>query len=84
MKGLKVSELKAFLHILTETDDDVVTKKDITRIFDGFGDQYHAVVSYENFFNTDEGKEVLVFDHGNPFKDNILSHLHSKKAGESK
>lgn len=84
MKGLKVSELKAFLHILTETDDDVVTKKDINRIFNGFGDQYYAVVSYEDFFNTDESKEVLVFDHENPFKDKILSHLYSKRKGESK
>lgn len=84
MKGLKVSELKAFLHALTETDDDVVTKKDINRIFDGFGDQYHADVPYDDFFNTDESKEVLDLDHENPFKDIVLSHLHRKKAGESK
>lgn len=84
MKGLKVSELKAFLHILTETDDDVVTKEDINRIFDGFGDQYRAVESYDDFFNTDESKEVLVFDHKNPFKDDVLSSITRTKVGKSK
>ena len=40
MKGLKVSELKAFLHIFTENDDAVATKELVSNIFEAFGDEY--------------------------------------------
>lgn len=40
MKGMKVSELKAFLYTLTEDDDAVITKEFISELFQAFGDEY--------------------------------------------
>lgn len=69
MKGLKVSELKAFLHIFTENDDAVATKELVSNIFEAFGDEYG--VMFDHYEKTDE----------NAFKSLVLG---KAKGGESK
>ena len=69
MKGMKVSELKAFLYTLTEEDNAVVTKEFMSGLFDAFGDEYGII--FDHYEKTDE----------NAFKSLVLS---KAKGGESK
>ena len=69
MKGLKISELKAFLHTLTDNDDAVITKEFMSELFMAFGDEYD--VNCNRSVRTDE----------NMFKRLVLG---KAKGGESK
>ncbi len=79
MKGLKVSELKQLINHLTVTDDDVILKEDVARLFDEAGDDYEVVV-IEDFF--DNRKEIML-ERENKIRKAALSFWASKKAGDS-
>lgn len=63
MKGMKASELKAFIHVLTENDDVIITEEFISELFNAFGDEYEI------------NSNCRVRTHDNTFKGLVLNKI---------